>query len=77
MSRPVPREEGTTPRVEESVAGAEPVACALSGTEQAVRVQRWQEALTDAVREPLAGGVRLRLPSDRAGMVAELFGQPA
>lgn len=39
-----------------------PIACTLTGSEQAERTERWQAVLAGAPREDIAGGVRVRLP---------------
>ncbi|MCL7376547.1 MerR family transcriptional regulator [Streptomyces sp. 35G-GA-8] len=49
-----------------------PVACSLTGDGMAERVERWHHALDGAARVGIAGGLRLTLPADRCGTIAEL-----
>ncbi len=49
-----------------------PVACSLDGAEAKDRAPRWHELLAGAVREVIEDGVRLRLPTQRAGQIAAL-----
>ncbi|ATL71804.1 MerR family transcriptional regulator [Nocardia terpenica] len=49
-----------------------PVACALTGDARTDRIGRWRRALDGAVRTPIPDGVRLVVPIDRAGILAEL-----
>nr|WP_030267265.1 MerR family transcriptional regulator [Streptacidiphilus jeojiense] len=48
------------------------VACSLAGANLADRAGQWQQVLDGADREPVPGGVRLTLPTERAGAVAAL-----
>ncbi|WP_420880730.1 MerR family transcriptional regulator [Rhodococcus sp. (in: high G+C Gram-positive bacteria)] len=49
-----------------------PIACSLGAADHEERVHRWQQVLAGGVREPGPGDVRLRLPLDRVGALAEL-----
>jgi DNA-binding transcriptional MerR regulator len=49
-----------------------PVACSLSGQDIRQRADQWRAVLEGARREPIPEGLRLSLPADRAGQVAEL-----
>lgn len=49
-----------------------PVACSLSGDDQAERTHRWRQLLDGAEREEIPDGMRLRLPADRAAAVTAL-----
>ncbi|UTM39938.1 MerR family transcriptional regulator (plasmid) [Rhodococcus pyridinivorans] len=49
-----------------------PIACSLDAADHGERVHRWQQVLVDVVREPGPADVRLRLPIDRVGALAEL-----
>lgn len=49
-----------------------PIACTLTGDDQAERIQQWHRVLDGATRESIDGGVLLRLPAESAGPVAEL-----
>jgi DNA-binding transcriptional MerR regulator len=49
-----------------------PVACALTGTDQAQRAAAWRAAVQDAERTPTGDGVRLTVPSSRAAVIAAL-----
>jgi MerR family transcriptional regulator, copper efflux regulator len=51
---------------------APPIACTLSGPDQAERVRQWQRLLAGATTEVLDGGVLVRLPAESAAAVAEL-----
>ncbi|MEV4602125.1 hypothetical protein AB0K15_32615 [Amycolatopsis sp. NPDC049253] len=51
---------------------AAPIACLLTGGEQAERIGQWRELLTSAEREPTDEGLLFRLPAELAGRVAEL-----
>lgn len=55
-----------------------PIACTLTGSEQADRTARWREVLSGVPREDLAGGgVRVRPAADRGPEVAELVAAEA
>ncbi|MFD0207381.1 MULTISPECIES: hypothetical protein [Saccharothrix] len=49
-----------------------PIACTLTGDEQAERVGEWRDLLKGSRPEGIANGLRWRLPSARAGQAAEL-----
>lgn len=49
-----------------------PVACSLTAGDVGERAARWRRLLDGAGHEPIAGGVRLALPVERAAAVAEL-----
>ncbi|SFB56871.1 DNA-binding transcriptional regulator, MerR family [Amycolatopsis marina] len=49
-----------------------PIACTLTGGEQAERIAQWQQLLDGAERESIDGGLLLRLPAELAGPVADL-----
>ena len=49
-----------------------PIACSLGAADHEERVHRWQQVLAGGVREPGPADVRLRLPLDRVGALAEL-----
>ncbi|MFF3830620.1 MerR family transcriptional regulator [Streptomyces sp. NPDC002458] len=49
-----------------------PVACSLSGEGLGERTGRWREALDGAVRTAMPEGLRLTLPVERTGRIAEL-----
>lgn len=49
-----------------------PVACSLTGGAFSERVDQWHQVLDGADRRPIDEGVRLTLPADRAGAIAEL-----
>jgi len=49
-----------------------PIACTLTATGQAVRVDQWRALLHGAAREPVDGGVRISLDAELAGQVAAL-----
>ncbi|MYQ39214.1 DNA-binding transcriptional regulator, MerR family [Streptomyces sp. LamerLS-316] len=49
-----------------------PVACSLTGEGLGERTDRWREAVDGAVRTALPEGLRLTLPVERTGRVAEL-----
>ncbi|MEE2034007.1 MerR family transcriptional regulator [Rhodococcus chondri] len=49
-----------------------PVACSLDAGRHEERVQHWGQALAGTVREPIPHGLRLIVPSERAGTVVEL-----
>ncbi|WP_228787999.1 MerR family transcriptional regulator [Nocardia terpenica] len=49
-----------------------PVACSLTGDAMTDRIERWRDALDGAVRTTIPDGVRLVVPVDRAGVLAEL-----
>lgn len=49
-----------------------PVACSLTGGQQQERAEQWRRVLAGAEQEPIPEGVRLSLPADQAGAVAEL-----
>lgn len=50
-----------------------PVVCTLTGGDQRERIGRWQRLLAGALRrEIIAGGLRIHLPAELAGPVAEL-----
>lgn len=49
-----------------------PVACSLTGDGIADRAEHWHRALDGADRTALADGIRLTLPAQRAGTVADL-----
>ena len=49
-----------------------PVACSLTADDVGDRAVQWHSALTDAVREPVTGGLRLTVPVERLTAVAEL-----
>lgn len=64
----VPRAPASNDGPESAVA-----VCSLDGEGYADRVAQWRDLLGDVVRERLPdGGVTVRLPSERAGRVAEL-----
>lgn len=50
----------------------EPIACTLTGNEQAERVSEWRELLDGSEPEGVTNGLRWRLPSALAGQTAEL-----
>ncbi|MFD3811161.1 MerR family transcriptional regulator [Rhodococcus sp. NPDC058639] len=62
----------TPSRVGGTGQSAPPIACSLGGADHRTRAHRWRRLLAGAVREPSAAGVRLRLPVDRAGAIAQL-----
>ncbi|MEV5301147.1 MerR family transcriptional regulator [Amycolatopsis methanolica] len=70
----LPRRPGTpAERSTQAPTEAPPIACTLTGDDQADRIQQWQHLLAHAVhREPLDGGVRIDLPATLAGEVAAL-----
>ncbi len=49
-----------------------PVACSLDGPAASDRIRQWQALLAGADREPIADGIKLTMPSDRAAHVAGL-----
>lgn len=49
-----------------------PVACSLTGEGITERADQWHQTLEGADRTTIADGIRLTLPTDRAGAVAEL-----
>ncbi|MGH3885307.1 MAG: MerR family transcriptional regulator [Pseudonocardiaceae bacterium] len=49
-----------------------PIACTLTGDDQAERVARWRRLLAGADREGIDGGLLIRLPAELAGPVAKL-----
>ncbi|MBK3594793.1 MULTISPECIES: MerR family transcriptional regulator [Streptomyces] len=49
-----------------------PVACSLTGGAYSERADRWHQVLGGAERRAVDDGIRLTLPADRAGAVAEL-----
>lgn len=49
-----------------------PVACSLDGPAVSDRISRWRDLLAGAEREPIPGGMRLTMPSDRAAQAAGL-----
>jgi DNA-binding transcriptional MerR regulator len=49
-----------------------PVACSLDGPAASDRMRQWQDLLAGAEREPIPGGIKLTMPSDRAAQVAGL-----
>lgn len=49
-----------------------PIACTLTGEEQAERIGAWRDLLDGVRPEGIANGLRWRLPSTRAGQAAEL-----
>jgi len=49
-----------------------PIACSLDGAARSERVRQWQDLLSDADRVPIAEGIRLGVPADRASQVAAL-----
>lgn len=49
-----------------------PVACSLSGEDMKERAAQWCVLLEDAERERIPDGVRLSVPVERAGTIAEL-----
>lgn len=50
-----------------------PIACTLSGDDQAERIERWQRLLSHAVRrQPIEGGLSVDLPVAHCAEVAEL-----
>jgi MerR family transcriptional regulator, copper efflux regulator len=50
-----------------------PIACTLTGGDQADRIEHWRRLLTNALgHTPLDGGIRIGLPTALAGEVAEL-----
>ncbi|MFJ6675673.1 hypothetical protein ACIQMJ_31600 [Actinosynnema sp. NPDC091369] len=49
-----------------------PIACTLTGDEQAERTAEWRDLLEGFRPEGIANGLRWRLPSSRAGRAAEL-----
>lgn len=67
---PVPIEL-TTGRPE--VESKPPIACTLTGVQQADRIEEWRRLLSQAVdREPVEGGLAFRFPAGLAGQVADL-----
>jgi MerR family copper efflux transcriptional regulator len=51
----------------------QPIACTLSGNDQAERTGEWQNLLAQGTaREPVPDGIRLTLPAALAGTAAEL-----
>jgi MerR family transcriptional regulator, copper efflux regulator len=60
-----------TPR--RDAAPGPPIACTLSATDQADRIEDWRRLLGEAsCREPIDGGLAFRFPAGLAGQVAEL-----
>jgi hypothetical protein len=49
-----------------------PVACSLDGQAADERIRQWRALLAGAERQPVPDGVRLSMPADRAGRIAEL-----
>jgi MerR family transcriptional regulator, copper efflux regulator len=49
-----------------------PVACSLNGEDMRERAAQWRILLEDAEQEQISDGVRLSLPAERAGQIAEL-----
>lgn len=49
-----------------------PVACTLTGQDMKRRADQWHTLLDGARRQPIPDGLRLTLPAERAGQVAEL-----
>jgi len=49
-----------------------PIACTLTGQDMDQRIGQWRSLLAGASIEPIPGGVRVRLPADRAARAAEL-----
>jgi DNA-binding transcriptional MerR regulator len=49
-----------------------PVACSLSGQDMQQRADQWRTLLEGATREDIPDGLRLSMPAERAGQVAEL-----
>ncbi|TCK22363.1 MerR family transcriptional regulator [Pseudonocardia endophytica] len=55
-----------------------PIACTLSGSERADRMQRWRDALAGAPRDELAdGGIRVHPPVEQMAEVAALVAAEA
>lgn len=49
-----------------------PIACTLTAENQAARIAQWRQLLAGAERENVDDGLLFRLPTERAGPVAEL-----
>lgn len=49
-----------------------PVACSLNGEDMKERAAQWRVLLEDAEHEQIPDGVRLSMPAERAGQIAEL-----
>jgi MerR family transcriptional regulator, copper efflux regulator len=49
-----------------------PLACLLSEPDTRQRADQWRELLADARRDPIPDGMRLTVPAERAGQIAEL-----
>lgn len=49
-----------------------PVACSLSGQDMQRRADQWRSLLKGARREEIPDGLRLTLPAERAGQIADL-----
>ncbi len=63
---------GDVPMVDDAAWRSAPVACSLSGEGIAQRTEAWKKLLVGAVAESVPDGVRLSLPTERAGEVAAL-----
>lgn len=49
-----------------------PIACALDDDDRTERAERWRVALDGGTRTEIPDGLRVTVPADRAGMIAEL-----
>jgi DNA-binding transcriptional MerR regulator len=68
--QPVP--VGLSPHRPPAVSEPALLACSLTGADRAERIRRWRGLLGDAGRDRIPGGMRVHLPADLVGPVAEL-----
>ncbi|MFI1920001.1 MerR family transcriptional regulator [Nocardia sp. NPDC020380] len=60
------------PAVESAEWQSAPIACTLGDGDRTERAERWQVALDGGTRTEIPDGLRVTVPADRAGMIAEL-----
>lgn len=60
------------PHIPQAAPEPPPIACTLTGADQAERVAQWQRLLAGARWENIDGGLRFHLSAELAGPVAEL-----
>jgi MerR family transcriptional regulator, copper efflux regulator len=70
---PSPVPIALTPRPRDNQPRSAPIACTLTSSDQAERIDHWRQVLGHAYRrEPITGGLRIHLPATLAGEIAAL-----